>query len=257
MRTRTIIQKDSSNIIKGFVERAENLTLNHPGTEGQLKELFLGNVLKLFLSQQFDIGSGIITNHNGTESSQADIIIYDRRMIPPFIYQGNVGAYPVESVLAVIEVKSTLSPNSKNGFKKIGKDASKLDDIYKKCTFFERSKFNSDSPRPPFFAVFSLKENMPKLLHKNNKKACNWLDKKSRYISSVCIVGKYSWIRMGPPAYPKVGWKFQKGINRIYEETKRFIAVLLDNVRTTAEKRLKFSIEEHRDWLSQYIRDQS
>ena len=102
MAKRTIIKKDASNIIMSFIERSKNLRLDHKGAEGQLKELFLGKVLKLFLSQQFDVGSGIVINDDGEESSQTDVIIYDKRLISPFIHEGNVGVYPVESVVAVI-----------------------------------------------------------------------------------------------------------------------------------------------------------
>ncbi len=220
-KKRTIIKKDASNIIKGFIERTKNLGLNHKGTEGQLKELFLGKVLKLFLSQQFDIGSGIVINDAGEESSQTDIIIYDKRLIPPFIHEGNIGVYPVESVVAAIEVKTTLKNNKKDGFKKLVEDAHKLDDIYKRCTFYKdkEGKYLKAKkpiyPRPPFFAVLGIKESMPKLLRKNEQEAKDWLGENSKNISAICIVNKYSWIRMGPP---EVGWKFQTGGKKVDNE---------------------------------------
>ncbi len=250
---RTIIQKDASNIVKGFTERVKNLELKHKLTEGQLKELFLTDVLKLFLSQQFDVGSGIVINHKGEESNQTDVIIYDRRMIPPFIQRGSVGAYPVESVLATIEVKSTLGTSE---FRKAEKAARRLVGIYKKCTFFEESAYTPNDPPPPLCAVFGLKLGSPKLLRKDDENARKWLKQSSQNISAICAVGEYSWIKMGPPAYFTMDWKFQRGNKQNHEETKRFIAVILDSVRTMAEQRLGVSTEEHRDWLSQYIRDQ-
>ena len=40
------------------------------------------------------------------------------------------------------------------------------------------------------------------------------------------------------------------------DETKRFIAVLLDNIRTHSERRLNILSKSHNDWLGIYIRDQ-
>ena len=58
---RTLIQKYSSSIIRGLVERALDLSkLDHRVTKGELRELFVSNTLKVFLTKQFDIGSGII-----------------------------------------------------------------------------------------------------------------------------------------------------------------------------------------------------
>jgi hypothetical protein len=42
-----------------------------------------------------------------------------------------------------------------------------------------------------------------------------------------------------------------------FEETKRFIAVFLDNLRTRSEVRLqRMSQFAHKDWIGIYIRDQ-
>ena len=44
-------------------------------------------------------------------------------------------------------------------------------------------------------------------------------------------------------------------VDKTNHETKRYIAVLLDNIRTNAERRIKI-LEKHNDWLGIYIRDQ-
>jgi hypothetical protein len=150
---RTIIQKDASNIIKSFVERASDLQLKHGLTEGQLKELFLNDVLKLFLSQQFDVGTGIISNHKGEESAQTDLVIYDMRLTPPFIHKRGIGVYPVESVMATIEVKTTLGGDD---FKKAAKDAAKLIEIYKASTLCENRQTGIVDPAPHPSVLFRI-----------------------------------------------------------------------------------------------------
>jgi hypothetical protein len=56
----------------------------------------------------FGIGSGIVVSSSGQQSRQTDVIIYDGRPLPPVLLAGDRGIFPIDSVLAVIEVKSTL-----------------------------------------------------------------------------------------------------------------------------------------------------
>jgi hypothetical protein len=65
---RTIIQRHSSAIISGLVDRIQSLSgMDHNLSKGQLRELFVSEVLNLFLSDQFGIGSGIIISSRTSE----------------------------------------------------------------------------------------------------------------------------------------------------------------------------------------------
>jgi len=91
----TLIQKYSTSIINGFIERSKSLSnLQHNLLKGELRELFVTQVLKQFLTAQFQVGSGIIVNQKGEQSKQTDIIIYDNRILPPFIREQYLGVYP-------------------------------------------------------------------------------------------------------------------------------------------------------------------
>jgi hypothetical protein len=99
----TLIQKYATSVVRDFMVRAGDLKgLIHDLTKGELKELFVSRVLKSFLTSQFGIGSGIILNRRGQQSSQMDVVIYDNRIILPFIREQNIGVYPAESVIATI-----------------------------------------------------------------------------------------------------------------------------------------------------------
>jgi len=107
--TRSPIQQHTSEIIKGFIGEVEALkNLTHPTLKGQLRELFTSKILSKFLTSQFGIGTGLIINQSGEQSKQIDIVIYDKRILPPFIEERKLGIYPAESVLAVIEVRSWI-----------------------------------------------------------------------------------------------------------------------------------------------------
>ena len=78
-----------------------------------------------------------------------------------------------------------------------------------------------------------------------------WLTKNLNTIFALCLAGRFSWLNIKDK-----GWS-KSSKNKEYEETKRFIAVFLDNVRTISEIRLHYwSSFAHKDWLSVYTRKQ-
>ena len=106
----TLIKKYSTSVVRDFIDRANNLKeLKHELTKGELKELFVSRVLRSFLPSQFDIGSGIVVNSAAEQSRQTDIVIYDNRIMPPFIKEQSLGVFPVHSVIATVEIKTKLS----------------------------------------------------------------------------------------------------------------------------------------------------
>lgn len=104
----------------------------HPVVKGSLRENFIAEILKSLLPHHFGVGSGIVIDKWDRSSPQADIIIYDKRQIPPIIDSETNGVYPIDSVHRVIEIKSnliktdvnqvlnlawSLHPNNPNGLK--------------------------------------------------------------------------------------------------------------------------------------------
>jgi hypothetical protein len=82
--------------------------ISHNGEKGSLRETFIRQIVLSLLPNHFGIGSGIIVDFNGRESSQSDIIIYDKRLLPPIFEDVGRGIYPIDAVIRVLEVKSTL-----------------------------------------------------------------------------------------------------------------------------------------------------
>ncbi|EOX4911010.1 DUF6602 domain-containing protein [Vibrio alginolyticus] len=75
---------------------------------GEYRERVLLKLLKTILPSRFDIGTGFIVNTKNEISTQCDLIIYDKNETPDF--EGDYGQrfFPVESVVGVGEVKSTI-----------------------------------------------------------------------------------------------------------------------------------------------------
>ena len=54
------------------------------------------------------VWSGVIVDKWGKQSPQVDLVIYDKRLLPPILEEFGHGIYPFDSTLRIIEVKSTL-----------------------------------------------------------------------------------------------------------------------------------------------------
>lgn len=86
-----------------------NSNFNHQGIKGTGNELVLIEMLKKFIPKKYGIGTGIVIDHQGNQSKQCDIIIYDNHHFPDILSISNSKFYPIELVYAVIEVKTKLT----------------------------------------------------------------------------------------------------------------------------------------------------
>lgn len=84
--------------------------IKHRGERGVAREEALAEVLSRHLPQRFGIGRGQILRHSGSISSQQDIVIFDRDLTPIIDSTSVAQTYPIESTLAVVEVKSAIRP---------------------------------------------------------------------------------------------------------------------------------------------------
>ncbi len=97
------------NKIQQAYDNAEAVSkIPHSTVKGTFRESFLVPIIESLLPPHFGIGSGQIVDRWDTFSPQADIIIYDKRKIPPIIEQNGLGIYFIDSVHRAIEVKSNL-----------------------------------------------------------------------------------------------------------------------------------------------------
>jgi hypothetical protein len=243
-KPKKLIKKYSSAIIEGLDRKINaSSSLDHKLTKGELRELFISNILSSFLTSQFDIGTGIIINQKEEQSNQTDIILYDNRILPPFIKQQHIGVYPAESVLGTIEVKSRFD---KAALLKAEASAKKL---HEKIFNPKSIIYSEHKDMKPISGVIGFYGKGPRELMNQNKGA-KWLQNNIRHIFAICLLGRFTWLNL-----LNKGWTISEK-NIEYEETKRFIAVYLDNLRTTSELRVNLLGQfAHKDWLSIYIRD--
>ena len=82
----------------------------HQGVKGGILEILISDLFKPLLPADIGVGTGqIIDAYNSSMSGQIDIILYDKSILPPVLFDEKTGIFPIESVLYAIEVKTTLN----------------------------------------------------------------------------------------------------------------------------------------------------
>lgn len=130
----------------GVVQRLQaevqvmNRLVPHHGEQGRANELTLSRLLESLLPSNVSVGSGIIFDSAGRASGQTDLILYDASSQPRFLAQTTQFLFPVETVLAAIEVKTTLDDEELG---KVATSKGRLRDL--------RSK--DGRPPPPYYLM--------------------------------------------------------------------------------------------------------
>lgn len=84
--------------------------VQHPGVKGRIREVLISELFRPLLPADVGVGHGqIVSAFDGKTSPEQDIVIYDRRLLPPLLYEGSIGLFPIECCLATVEVKSRLT----------------------------------------------------------------------------------------------------------------------------------------------------
>lgn len=145
----TILNALLEEKIKGFINSFSNLSdkvfydeetnkLIHPAEYGMFREQICKDFLHFLIPSNLQINQGFIINSKNEISTQCDIIIYDKNTTPLLENTDRQRFFPVETVCAVGEVKSTLS---KTKFKETINKLAKINNI--RCSLSESSIYKS------------------------------------------------------------------------------------------------------------------
>jgi len=248
-RSNSPIKKHTTAVIESIIAKALSYgPIDNPTIVGTLRELLISDLFGEFLIPDFGVGTGKIINHKEKLSHQIDVIIYDKRILPPLIKSSEIGVFPAESVLAIIEVKSHLS---KNDIKK----TSKRNEILLRENYDRDSSYYKDLPRLfPFTSIIGFYDELNfdyTNTKENRQQIKNWINTNAPYLWSVCLMGKFSWMKIMEP----------EGVVNLrvdnLENTKAYLAIMLDNIRSVAKDRYNwYNQKPHLDWYSLYLREQ-
>jgi len=77
--------------------------LGHSGLKGKMREIVIRDLLRPLLPIDVGLGTGIIITADNRQSSEQDVVLFDRRILPPILLEQSNGVFPIESVLFSIE----------------------------------------------------------------------------------------------------------------------------------------------------------
>ena len=98
--------------VKAAVDAAEAVSnINHKVLKGQLREIVIRELLRPLLPSDVGVGTGEIISSDNRQSTEQDVVIFDKRILPPILLERVKGIFPIESVLFAIEVKSIITAN--------------------------------------------------------------------------------------------------------------------------------------------------
>lgn len=82
--------------------------VGHNGEMGRANELALAQLVTSLLPAAVGVGTGVIIDSEGNRSTQTDLVIYDKGSQPQILAHSTQLLFPVETVLAAVEVKTTV-----------------------------------------------------------------------------------------------------------------------------------------------------
>lgn len=110
----TILNRKIDNFVSTFIEDSESIffeedKLIHPGEYGKYRENALTELIDLITPHK--VSDGFVFTPSNNKSTQLDIVVYNKEEVP-LLSTGNAKFFTIESVLAIGEVKSTMSKAS-------------------------------------------------------------------------------------------------------------------------------------------------
>ena len=105
------MQRHYAGLSKRMVSEIETISeqMSHQGEKGRGNEAILVEFLRRLLPTRYTVSTGKVVATGGAESAQIDVIVHDRLETPAFLDSHAWSLVPVESVYAVISVKTTLT----------------------------------------------------------------------------------------------------------------------------------------------------
>jgi hypothetical protein len=84
--------------------------LEHSGVKGAIREVLMADLLRPLLPADVGVATGVlISAFDQQQSGQQDIIVFNKRILPPILFEQGPALVPVEAALVCIEVKSVLT----------------------------------------------------------------------------------------------------------------------------------------------------
>lgn len=195
-------------------------TIDHAGLRGKSREIFLSDLLKPVLLPGMGIGTGKIVDSEGNKSSECDLIVYNKTILPPIMFDESMGLFPVEACLCAIEVKSVLT-------------ASEVDDAISKFARLSKLHPIKEGERPVhilFGFSSDLTEDGKTELERYKERSLR--TNEGCFVKVICVPGRGYFYFDGK----KSKWDIEKGKSN-FQETVNFIAHFSNSIAQLSRDR--------------------
>ncbi len=105
----------NEKILKNIFDNLESSLINemririqHNLEDGKYREYLVKRILSKIVPSKYEITNGFVIDSDNNKSDEMDIIIYDKSYVPPF-FDETYTVVPIEAVIAIIQVKTTLT----------------------------------------------------------------------------------------------------------------------------------------------------
>jgi hypothetical protein len=89
--------------------QANRMAISHAPTIGDATEVNWRGMLEDYLPARYQVAKAFVLDHEGSESEQIDVVVFDRQYSPFLFNQDGAKYVPAESVYAVFEAKQEMS----------------------------------------------------------------------------------------------------------------------------------------------------
>jgi hypothetical protein len=184
-------------------------TLEHCGVKGSIREILIAELFRPLLPLDVGIATGILISFDDRQSAQQDIVIFDRSILPPVMFEGGVALIPIEAALATIEVKSCLS-------------ASELRDIYKNGITVRELTIQTADPGQiestiPIGVLFALDTDLKAEGKTEAERYEEILGGEPPPLSAICVAGRGCWFNQTEFLFDKESRQFRTRTGQRFE----------------------------------------
>lgn len=203
--------------------------VSHSGLKGEIAEILIRELFKPLLPSDVGVATGqILEFHNDKLSPQQDVIIYDKSILPPILYEGTKGIIPVESVLYTIEIKTTLNAAELRKAHEAAKE------LYSFCYLpGKRDQYGNELNHPVEKArsvIFALNSDLSVGGKSEVERYREIYGMEYPYLRAICVTGKeYWWEKRG-------SWIRLVGTEE-YDETLAFIGGISNTYKWVGKTR--------------------
>ncbi len=209
--------------------------VEHAGVMGVLRESLIESFLEPLLMPPYRAGSGVVVDSQGKQSGQCDIVIWDDSIFRPLYTARGAGIYLIESVVAFIEVKSTLTRDAFKQSIKLSQDCKDMAILRPPTEEFPNNYWGPEPGILPLNILFGFQSDIigsERDRAESVAQECQitlW-----DYLQLVVVPRKEAWLFQAGGAQ-----HFQRDEHHLYHEVLMPFAGMFNSLKKVSEKRGK------------------